>query len=224
MVWDAVDNDRGIAIARLMWGYLKFGRKDYAEIADIEYWYKHQDEWQTPEGLGIRPDKFVDELYVKASNDFKENEDTQSKVRQMVIDWENGDEINWALWRKVMEYSHEGQEMTLKRLKSRWDHVWHEHEHYKLGKDLVEEGLKRGIFERTKEGTVITKLDSYRIPNTVVEKSDGTALYITQDLALTRLKKEKYSPDKMFWVIGPEQTLAMQQVFAVSEQLGTGSS
>jgi len=222
VIRDAVDNDRGIAIAKLMWGYLKFARKDGAENTDIGYWYEHQNEWQTPEELGLRPDRFVDELYVRASTDFKENEDTQSKVRQMVIDWENEEEKNWALWERVMDYSHRGQDMTLERLHSKWDFVWHEHEHYKQGKQLVEEGLKSGVFQRTPEGTIITNLDKYKIPNTVVEKSDGTALYITQDLALTKLKKEKFNADKMFWVIGPEQTLAMKQVFAVSEQLGTG--
>jgi arginyl-tRNA synthetase len=110
---------------------------------------------------------------------------------------------------------------TLKRLGNKWDNIWHESEHYQQGKDLIEKGLKEGVFVRD-QGAVITNLKSYNLPNTVVIKKDGTSLYITQDLALNILKKQKFHADKMFWVIGPEQALAMKQVYAVSEQLGIG--
>jgi arginyl-tRNA synthetase len=229
VVRDDVDNNRGIAIARLMWGYLKFAHKEtepfgksqsFDQKKMINYWYDHKEEWKKPEDLNIRPDKFVDELYVKASKDFKEDKETEKQVRKIVVDWEARDEKNWELWKTVLEYSHKGQEMTLSRLGNRWDKIWHEHEHYQMGKDIVEEGLKKGIFKKGKKGAIITDLEKYDLPDTVVIKADGTALYITQDLALTKLKKETFNPDKLFWVIGPEQTLALKQLFAVSEQLG----
>ncbi len=222
VIRDCIDNDRGIAICRLMWGYLKFARRDKTESVDLNYWFEHQDEWSTPDEAGVRPDRFVDELYVKASEDFKNNKDTEEKVRQMVVAWESDEPKNRALWERVMNYSHSGQELTLKRLGSKWDWVWHEHEHYQMGKDIVEIGLKREIFKKS-EGAIVTDLEKYNLPNTVVIKSDGTALYITQDLALTKLKREKFQPDKIFWVIGPEQTLALKQLFAVCEQLGFGT-
>ncbi len=221
VVRDCIDNDRGISIARLMWGYLKFARKDKREMVDLHYWFTHKDEWWTPKEVSKRPDRFVDELYVKASEDFRNNKETEERVKKMVIDWENKDEESWALWEQVMEYSHQGQDMTLKRLKSRWDWVWHEHEHYQQGKQIAEEGLKKGVFVRS-EGAVVTNLGKYNLPDTVVIKSDGTALYITQDLALTKLKKERFEPEKLFWVIGPEQSLQLKQLFAVCEQLGMG--
>lgn len=221
VIRDDVDNNRGIAIAKLMWGYLKFAHKDGKENTDINYWYDNKDEWQTPEELKVRSDMFVDELYTKASKDF-ENPDIEQKVRQMVIDWENNDKKTWALWEKVLSYSYKGQEMTLKRLGNKWDKVWHEHEHYKLGKEIVDEGLKKGIFKKGKGGAIVTDLKKYKLPDTVVIKSDGTALYITQDLALTKLKKEAFHPDHLFWVIGPEQSLALKQLFAVCEELGIG--
>jgi arginyl-tRNA synthetase len=221
VIRDCIDNNRGIAIAKLMWGYLKFARKGDQPI-DVSYWYEHQSEWNTPFELGTRPDRFVDELYVQAAQDSKEHPEIEQQVRQFVVDWEAHDEKNWALWEKVLGFSYAGQEMTLKRLGNKYDKVWHEHEHYQKGKDLVELGLKKGIFTVAENGTILTNLESMGLTDTVVQKSDGTSLYITQDLALTKLKKETFHADKMFWVIGPEQSLAMKQVFAVCEQLGIG--
>jgi len=222
VIRDCIDNDRGIAIAKLMWGYLKFGKKDKKETEDIGYWFDYQDQWQTPEDLKLRPDRFVDQLYVKGAADFEKSKEIEEKVRKLVVDWETEDKITWALWKKVLDYSYEGQKMTLGRLGNKWDKVWHEHEHYKAGKKLVEEGLKKGIFKKLDDGAIVTDLAKYKLPDTIVMKSDGTALYITQDLALTKLKKETFKADKLFWVIGPEQSLAMQQMFAVCEQLGIG--
>lgn len=222
VIRDCVDNDRGIAIAKLMWGYLKFAKKDKTFVTDVRYWFDHQDEWQTPQGLGIRPDRFVDHLYVKGSSDFDSDKDIEKEIRSLVVSWESEDKKVWALWKKVLDYSYEGQKLTLDRLGNKWDVVWHEHDHYKAGKDLVTLGIKKGIFKKLDDGAVITDLSKYKLPDTVVIKSDGTALYITQDLALTRLKKEKFSADRLFWVIGPEQSLAMQQMFSVCDQLGIG--
>lgn len=221
VVRDCIDNNRGIAIAKLMWGYLKFAKKDKSTEASIETWFDNQDKWNSPEDLGQRPDKFMDDLYVKGAEDFKTDEEVEKKVRQFVVDWESEDEHIWALWKKVLSHVYEGQNLTLERLGNKWDHVWHEHEHYKEGKDLVERGLKEGIFKKS-EGAIVTDLEQYGISDTVVIKSDGTALYITQDLSLTRLKRDKFSPSKLFWVIGPEQSLALKQMFAVCEQLGIG--
>lgn len=219
---DDIDNNRGIAIAKLMWGFLKFGRKDEKnDKTDVNYWFDHQDEWLTPEEKKIRPDRFVDELYTAASKDFEDHE-VEEKVRKLVVDWERHDEKNWALWKKVLDYSYQGQQMTLARLGNKWDKVWHEHEHYQMGKDIVEEGLKKGVFRKTDDGAILTNLETYGLPDTVVIKRDGTALYITQDLALTKLKRETFKPDKIHWVIGPEQSLALKQMFAVCEQLGIG--
>jgi arginyl-tRNA synthetase len=222
VIRDCIDNDRGIAIAKLMWGYLKFAKKDRKTDSDINYWFDHQNEWQTPEDLGLRPDRFVDQLYVKGSTDFESDKVIEDKVRKLVVDWEAEDPKTWSLWKKVLDYSYIGQEMTLKRLGNKWDKVWHEHDHYKQGKKFVEEGLKKGIFKKLDDGAVVTDLSKYKLSDTIVMKSDGTALYITQDLALTELKMKTFKADKLFWVIGPEQSLAMQQVFAVCEQLGVG--
>lgn len=222
VIREEVDNNRGIAIAKLMWGYLKFARKDNKEIVDVNYWQKNKDEWQTPDYANSKPDKFVDALYVKGAEDFK-NKDIELIVRDFVVKWENKDGVIWDLWNTVLQYAYEGQQRTLKRLGNKWDYVWHEHEHYQEGKDLVEEGLKKGVFKRLEDGAILTNLEKYGFSDTIVQKSDGTALYITQDIALTKLKKEKFKADFMAWVIGPEQSLAMNQLFAVCDALGIGN-
>ena len=222
VIRDEIDNNRGIAIAKLMWGYLKFAKKDKKEITDMKYWNDHQDEWETPEDKGIRPDLFVDELYVKGSEDYKVSEEIENSIKKLVVDWENEDKSTWALWKKVLDYSYQGQNLTLARLRNKWDKIWREHEHYKAGKAMVTAGLKKGVFKKLPDGAIITQLEKYGIPDTVVVKKDGTSLYITQDLALTKLKKETFHANRIFWVIGPEQSLAMRQVFCVSEQLGIG--
>ncbi|MDO8488162.1 MAG: arginine--tRNA ligase [bacterium] len=204
VIRDDVDNNRGIAIAKLMWGYKKFGQN------------------QTLVDLKLRPDRFVDQLYVTASEEFEKSEEVQKEIKQMVVDWEAEDKATRELWEKVLQFSYAGQEMTLQRLGNKWDKVWHEHEHYQQGKDLVKLGLEKGIFRKAENGTILTDLEKYHLPDTVVIKSDGTALYITQDLALTKLKRETFHPDRLHWCIGPEQGLALQQVFAVCEQLGIG--
>ncbi len=222
VIRDCIDNNRGIAIAKLMWGYVKFAHRGGTPIEDISYWHEHQGEWQTPEEMDMRPDRFVDALYVQGSEDFEHSLDVEKKVRQMVVDWEHKEKIVWELWEKVLAYSYAGQRMTLGRLGNKWDRVWHEHEHYQEGKNLVEDGLRKGVFKKLEDGAVLTNLAAYNLPDTIVMKSDGTSLYITQDIALTRLKRDTYHPDRLFWVIGPEQTLALKQVFAVCEQLGIG--
>ncbi len=217
---DYIDNNRGIAISKLMWGYLKFARKDGRTSTDIKYWFENRDQWLTPEETGEKTDHFIDKLYLQASKDVEENKESEQIVRQMVIDWEAEDQITWELWRLVMNYSHKGLRETMERLGGVVDHYWYEHEIYQQGKDIVEEGLEKGIFQKLEDGAVLTNLKDFKIPDTVVLKRDGTSLYITQDLALTKLKKETFSPDKMHWVVGPDQNLALRQVFAVSEQLG----
>ena len=222
VIRDYISNNRGIAIARLMWGYLKFARIDGAQKTDIVYWQTHQDEWHTPESANKRPDIFVDELYVKASQDFEADKTIEARVRQMVVDWEAGDAPTRALWERVMRYSEDGQKMTLARLGSRIDKTWYEHEHYQMGKDLVVQGLQKGIFKKLEDGAVLTDLASYGLPDTIVQKADGTSLYITQDIALTKLKRDEFAPDRMFWVVGVEQSNALRQVFAICDQLGIG--
>lgn len=223
VVADAVYNNRGIAIAKVMYGYLAHMKQSANIPTEVAYWVEHQDEWFTPAEKGLKPDLFVTECYVLGEGDFKINPEIEQFVRQLVVDWEAEDEHTWKLWEYVLSLAYAGIDRTLKRLDIHWDQVWYEHEHYKKGKEYVEKGLQAGIFRKLEDGAVLTNLEeSYGLTDTVLLKNDGTALYITQDIALTDLKKKTYDADKLVWIVGPEQSLAMQQLFAVCEQLGIG--
>jgi len=223
VVSDAVDNNRGIAIAKLMWGFLAHMRKKSDVPIDVTYWISHKDEWFAPSEIWIKPDLFVTKCYVLGESDFKQSSEVENKVRNFVVEWENHNEQIWDLWSHVLNYAYEGINRTLSRLGNHWDVIWHEHEHYQSGKEYIERGLKTGIFKQLEDGAILTDLSIYNIPDTILLKRDGTSLYITQDIALTALKKNRYGADKLVWVIGPEQSLAMKQLFAVCEQLGIGN-
>ncbi len=221
VISEAIDNNRGIAIAKLMWGFLARMKKDEATPTSIEYWVEHPEAWYTPEELELLPDLFVSKCYEEGSKECADPE-IEAKVRELVVLWEDNDEDVWKLWSHVLSYSYAGMERTLTRLGNHWDKVWHEHEHYAKGKAWVEKGLVDGVFKRLPDGAVLTNLETYNIPDTILMKRDGTSLYITQDLALTAMKKEAHKADRLIWVIGPDQSLAMRQLFAVCEQLGIG--
>lgn len=221
---DEIDNNRGIAIAKVMYGFLKHMKKDVSLASDVQTWAAHKDQWYTPEEKGVGPDVFVTTCYVLGEKTIKEDAVADAYTRQLVVDWELGDQVVWELWEHVLSYAYAGIEKTLARLGSHFDKVWHEHEHYQEGKQYVELGLKKGIFQKLEDGAVLTNLETdYNLPDTILLKRDGTALYITQDIALTALKKKEYNADKLVWVVGPDQSLAMKQVFAVCEQLGIGT-
>jgi arginyl-tRNA synthetase len=220
---DMINNNRGIAIAKLMWGYLKFGRINETTPVDLNYWFENQDKWHTPESKAMFPGKFVDELYVLGANDCKENDESEKIVRQFVIDWENEEPKNRAIWQLTQDWVWQGYKVVLDRINGwKFDHIWNESDHYQKGKDLVQKGLEVGALKRLEDGAVVTDLKDFKLTDTIVLKKDGTSLYMTQDLALTKLKKEKFNADVMMWVIGPEQSLQMKQMFAVCSQLGIG--
>lgn len=223
VVSDCVYNDRGIAIAKVMYGFLAHMRKSTDSPVDISRFISHPGEWYTPEDLHMKPDEFVAQCYVKAEEDFKNNPEVEQMTRQMVVDWEAKDENTWQVWQHVLSYAYAGNERILCRLGSHWDKVWYEHEHYQKGKDYVAQGLEKGVFQKLEDGAVLTDLEeAYGLPDTILLKSDGTSLYITQDLALTDLKKKTYEADKLVWVVGPEQSMSFKQLFASCEQLGIG--
>jgi len=219
---DMVDNNRGIAIAKLMYGFLVAMRKNENTTPDILTWIQNPSFWKNPIDAGILPDLFITQCYLAGEKEFKASEDVEKIIRDFVVSFEDGDADVRALWRHVLAFAYQGMERTLSRLGNHFDKVWHEDQHYEQGKEFVEKGLKLGVFKSLPDGAVLTDLEQYNIPDTILLKRDGTSLYITQDIALTALKKKEYKADRLIWVIGPDQSLALQQLFAVCEQLGIG--
>lgn len=216
---DCVFNDRGIHICKAMWGYLKQSRMEDPWKMVIPDWKKDASSWPTPESTQKKPDHFVADYYGIGVKGEEASEENKKEIQEMLIAWEAEDELVRALWKQMNDWVYAGFEITFGRLGSRHDHIWHESEYYANAKSLVDEGLKAGVFKELEDGAVLTQLESYGLTDTIVRRSDGTSMYFTQDIYLTKLKTEKYPNREYIWVVGPEQQLHLQQIFAVCDQL-----
>ena len=199
-------------------------KKKWQEL--LETWAKKKSNWLTYKDLKLKPDHANLCWYVLGSRAYELSPKVRQQVKEILQAWEAEDKGAlpagrqvWQIWRLILGWSAAGYSQTYKRVGSVHDWVWHESDHYKQGKEIVSQGLKKGVF-RQSEGALVTNLEKYGLPDTVVVKSDGTALYITQDLALTKLKISKFPSDLYIWCIGEEQNLYFKQLFAVCEQLG----
>ena len=242
---DCVVNDRGIHLCRAMLGYLIFGHKETLSLKRLENfreieseqiaktianlnwqdlltaWQDKPKNWFTGKDLKLKPDHANLIWYVLGSKAYELSENIQNQAKEMLLAWEKNDRGVRKLWRQIMDWSKDGYKQTYVNIGSLHDHVWYESDHYELGKDIVEEGLKKNVFQYS-EGALVTDLARYQLPDTIVQKKDGTALYLTQDLALTKLKTKNFPSDLYIWDIGSEQNLYFKQLFAVCEQLGIG--
>jgi arginyl-tRNA synthetase len=243
VVLDCINNDRGTHVCQAIMGYLAFARKnsgltslqirdfvfpkekikeilkDFNWQKSLENWMKNKKGWLTPRDLGLKSDHFDLRVYAAASKAVKQSPGFKKGISQMLIAWEKEDKQVRRLWRRIIAWSLHGYEKTYKRIGSYHDYVWHESNLYQEGKEMVYEGLKKGIFQKSK-GAIVTNLIKYNLPDTVMIKSNGTALYITFDINLTKKKKEKFPSDLYIWDIGNDQKLYLRQQFAVCEQLG----
>ncbi|MFW6110113.1 MAG: arginine--tRNA ligase [Patescibacteria group bacterium] len=245
VVKDCVVNDRGGHVCRALWGYLAFGRKkdtglsveelkDFPTLSDqallrisssvdwsqqLTVWARNPDLWFVPQDLDLKPDHANLIWYVLGSRAYKLSSEVEEEVNALLSAWEEGEKQVRELWKTVLSWSKHGYAETYERIGSVHDWVWFESEYYEQGKKIVKKGLEKGVFRKS-EGAIVTDLGTYGLPDTVVEKSDGTALYLTQDLALAQLKVDKFPSDKYIWTVGSEQKLYFQQLFAICDQLG----
>lgn len=215
-------NDRGIHICKSMIAYERFG------------------DGCTPESTGMKGDHLVGKFYVdyntvlteeiavlkaaKPELAEKENEELfletelGAATQKMLQDWEAGDPQVRALWRKMNDWVFAGFAASYERMGIHFDHTYLESDTYLLGKDIVTAGLEKGVFTKREDGAVVCDLG--KLGNKVVLRSDGTSVYITQDIGTTLRKYEDYQPASMTWVVGDEQNLHFQQLFAIMEKLG----
>lgn len=246
VIKDCLVNDRGVHVCRSMWGYLVFGCinnelnnkgiLNYRNFSDeeitnairdvdwrylLEIWSTEKNDWWTPTGLKQKPDHANLIWYVLGSRAYSLSEEAKKQVGELLVAWEAEDQKVRTLWKTILDWSAEGYKETYKRIGSSHEHVWYESNHYKLGKDIVKSGLEKGVFKKS-QGAIVSNLSQYSLPDTILTKSDGTALYHTQDLALVKLKMDKYPSDLYVWDIGSEQTLYFKQLFAMAEQLSLG--
>jgi arginyl-tRNA synthetase len=190
-------NDRGIHICKSMLAYKKWGHN------------KNPDK---------KSDFFVGDFYVLFAKKAEEHPELEQEAQEMLRAWEAGDKETVALWKKMNQWVYDGFEQTYAKLGMTFHKYYYESDIYTFGKDIVLNGLKKGIFTE-KEGAVVAQLEP-ALPNKVLIRSDGTTIYMTQDIYLAQKKFHDYPLDSSIYVVGSEQNLHFQQLFAILKKLG----
>lgn len=212
-------NDRGIHICKSMVAYRHFGNGE------------------TPEWAGMKGDHLVGKYYVEFDKAYKaqiseltaggmpEEEAKKSapimtEAQEMLVQWEQNDPGIMALWQKLNGWVYEGFSATYKKIGVDFDKTYYESDTYLLGKDIVEEGLEKGVFYKKEDNSVWIDLTEEGLDHKLVLRGDGTSVYITQDLGTTDLKFKDFKSDKSIWVVGNEQDYHFKVLFAILAKLG----
>ncbi len=212
-------NDRGIHICKSMLAWQKFG------------------EGETPQSSGMKGDKLVGKYYVEFDKAYKKEieelisqgkEEKAAKdeapmiveARQMLKKWEDGDAEVVALWEKMNGWVYEGFEKTYKNLGVDFDKYYYESNTYLLGKKVVEEGLAKGVFEKDPDGSVWIDLTAEGLDRKILLRSDGTSVYMTQDIGTAIQRSEDFELDGMIYTVGNEQDYHFKVLFIIMEKLG----
>ncbi len=196
-------NDRGILISKSMIGYEKFA------------------DGKTPESENIKSDKFVGDLYVKFSKASAKNEALEKLAQKKLKLWEKDDKKTLALWKKLNSWTYSGmQECFDKFGLSKIDRSYYESEIYKKGKEIIEAGLKKKVFHKKKDGAVAIDLEKEKLGEKILLRSDGTSVYITQDLYLAEQKIEDFNLDSSYYVVGCDQEYHFKVLFSILNKLG----
>ena len=215
-----VINDRGIHICKSMLAWQKFGKG------------------QTPESTGLKGDKLVGNYYVAFDKAYKEEiaqlmsagktEDEAKKqapiileAQEMLLKWEAGDEQVIKLWKMMNQWVYDGFAISYKNLGVDFDTYYYESNTYLLGKDVVQIGLDKGVFEKDPDGSVWIDLTEEGLDRKIVLRSDGTAVYMTQDIG-TAIQRVKDFPDVggMVYTVGNEQDYHFKVLFLILKKLG----
>ncbi len=213
-------NDRGIHICKSMLAWERYGNNE------------------TPETTGLKGDKLVGNYYVKFDQEYKKEiqeliaqgktEEEAKKqapiileAQDMLLKWEAGDARTVALWEKMNGWVYKGFDETYQNLGVDFDNLYYESQTYLLGKEFVAEGLKSGVFFEKEDGSVWCDLTADGLDEKIVLRSDGTAVYMTQDIG-TAVQRVKDFPDVggMVYTVGNEQEYHFQVLFLIIKKLG----
>ena len=212
-------NDRGIHICKSMLAWQKWG------------------EGATPESTGKKGDHLIGDFYVLFDKHYREevrqlmeqglSEDDakaqsalMAEAREMLRRWEQKDPEVRALWKRMNEWVYAGFDVTYKRLGVDFDKIYYESETYLEGKEKVMEGLEKGIMYRKEDGSVWADLTDAGLDNKLLLRSDGTSVYMTQDIGTAKLRFRDYPIDKMIYVVGNEQNYHFQVLSLLLDRLG----
>lgn len=212
-------NDRGIHICKSMLAWQKYGNGE------------------TPESSGLKGDHLVGKYYVVFDKEYKKEIDqlkaeglTEDEAKKkapliqeaqlMLQRWEAHDEEVIALWKKMNGWVYSGFEVTYKKLGVDFQKFYYESDTYILGKDIIQEGLEKGVFFKKADGSVWIDLTEDGLDEKLVLRADGTSVYITQDLGTAQLKYDDFKMDESIYVVGNEQDYHFKVLFLILEKLG----
>ena len=212
-------NDRGIHICKSMVAWLKFGNGE------------------TPESSGKKGDHLVGEYYVMFDKEYKKqikelidkgmsqaeaenNAPIFVEAREMLRKWEAKDPETIALWSKMNSWVYAGFDETYKKLGVSFDKIYYESNTWVLGKKLVEEGLAKGIFFKKEDGSIWIDLTEDGLDQKLLLRSDGTSVYMTQDLGTAEQRFSEFKFDKLIYVVGNEQNYHFQVLKLILSKLG----
>ena len=212
-------NDRGIHICKSMLAWLRYGNGE------------------TPESSGKKGDHLIGDYYVAFDKHYREevkelvakgmDEETAKQeaplikeAHDMLVKWENNDPEVRALWRKMNEWVYAGFDETYKMMGVSFDKIYYESETYLEGKEKVDEGLEKGIFYRREDGSVWANLTAEGLDEKLLLRSDGTSVYMTQDIGTAKLRFQDFPIDKMIYVVGNEQNYHFQVLSILLDKLG----
>ncbi|MFX0022041.1 MAG: arginine--tRNA ligase [Candidatus Hermodarchaeota archaeon] len=193
-------NNRGIHICKSMLAYKKWGNN------------------QEPDK---KSDHYVGDFYVKYSEMAEKDKNLEDEAYNLLRLWEMGDKDTLDLWKKMNNWALEGLRATFKKLDISFDKEYYESDLYLKGKEIILEGLRNGIFKKTEDGAIFAKFkDELNLPDKFLIRSDGTSIYITQDIYLAYKKKEDFNYDRSIYVVADEQNQHFKWLFALLELLG----
>ncbi|MDX5321893.1 MAG: arginine--tRNA ligase, partial [Bacteroidota bacterium] len=211
-------NDRGIHICKSMLAWMKFG------------------EGETPASSGIKGDHLVGKYYVAFDKAYKAEIETlveqgKSKeeaeksapllleAQELLRKWEAKDEETLSVWKQMNGWVYEGFEKTYARMGVAFDCYYYESNTYLLGKDIVNEGLEKGVLYQKEDGSVWIDLSAEKLDQKLLLRSDGTSVYMTQDLGTADLKYQDYSMPRSIYVVGNEQDYHFKVLFSILKKL-----
>ncbi len=223
VVKTCIANDRGIHICKSMIAWQLFANG------------------ATPESTGIKGDHLVGDYYVQFGQELKKQveqlmhqgmpkEEAEKEApimkaaQQMLVDWEYGKPEVIDLWKKMNGWVYKGFEQTYQRIGSDFDKTYYESNTYLLGKEMVEKGLQKGVFEQEEDGSVWIDLTAEGLDRKIVRRRDGTAVYITQDIGLAELKQKEFNSDLSIYVVGDEQNYHFKVLKLICQKLGLPGS
>ena len=206
-------NDRGIHICKSMVAYLKIGGK------------------KTPDSENIKGDHFVGDYYVAFEKIFKKQKEELKikddkdvpilqEAQEMLQKWEQHDLKVLNLWKKLNSWVLKGFEETYKKIGISFDKTYFESETYLLGKEIINEGLSKGIFFKKEDGSVWIDLKDVNLDEKLLLRGNGTSVYITQDLGTAELRYSEFHPEKMIYVVGDEQEYHFNVLKSILKKLG----